>query len=136
MTAAPWTPAQADRLAELLTHFKLPTAATERVRRVPAAGHAAALPTVLEVFEAEAEDRRHRRIERLRRAAHLPPGKTFATLHEARLPRALLATLRDLATGTFLERATNVLAFGSPGVGKSHALAALGHALVEHGHSV
>ena len=31
---------------------------------------------------------------------------------------------------------TNVLAFGLPGVGKSHALCAVGHALVEAGHSV
>src|SRR5262249_39746129 len=30
----------------------------------------------------------------------------------------------------------NVLAFGLPGVGKSHALCAVGHALVDRGHSV
>ena len=41
-----------------------------------------------------------------------------------------------LAIGAFLETATNVLAFGLPGVGKSHALSAVGHALVEAGHSV
>ena len=44
--------------------------------------------------------------------------------------------LETLATGAFLETATNVLAFGLPGVGKSHALCAVGHALVEAGHSV
>ena len=44
--------------------------------------------------------------------------------------------LTELATGAFLETATNVLAFGLPGVGKSHALSAVGHALVEAGHSV
>ena len=35
-----------------------------------------------------------------------------------------------------LETATNVLAFGLPGVGKSHGLCAVGHALVEAGRSV
>ncbi len=44
--------------------------------------------------------------------------------------------LETLAIGAFLETATNVLAFGLPGVGKSHALSAVGHALVEAGHSV
>jgi|SRR5207237_6019796 len=44
--------------------------------------------------------------------------------------------LQELATGAFLETATNVLAFGLPGVGKSHGLCAVGHALVEAGHSV
>src|SRR4051812_46125909 len=38
--------------------------------------------------------------------------------------------------GDFLERATNVLMFGLPGVGKSHVAAAIGHALVDNGHSV
>ena len=39
--------------------------------------------------------------------------------------------LRELARGDFIERAANVLMFGLPGVGKSHAAAAIGHALVE-----
>jgi len=41
-----------------------------------------------------------------------------------------------LAEGDFLEDATNVLAFGLPGVGKSHAMCAVGHALIERGHTV
>ena len=44
--------------------------------------------------------------------------------------------LKTLASGAFLETATNVLAFGLPGVGKSHGLCAVGHALVEAGRSV
>jgi hypothetical protein len=60
----------------------------------------------------------------------------MATLDDSRLPRPLVQQLRELARGAFLERATNVLAFGLPGVGKSHAACALGHALVEAGHAV
>ena len=41
-----------------------------------------------------------------------------------------------LAEGDFLADATNVLAFGLPGVGKSHAMCAVGHALVDRGHPV
>jgi DNA replication protein DnaC len=63
-------------------------------------------------------------------------GKTFETLDAGRLPVPILQRLQALATGAFLETATNVLAFGLPGVGKSHALCAVGHALIEAGHSV
>ena len=124
------------RVRELLTRFKLPTFASEVVARFTGAGHDAALPTLLEVLEAEQDERGQRRRDRLLKASHLPPGKTFATLDEARLPRLVVAKLRELATGDFLERADNVLCFGLPGRGKSHAAAALGHALIQRGHAV
>jgi DNA replication protein DnaC len=41
-----------------------------------------------------------------------------------------------LLDGEFLKRAENISVFGSPGGGKTHLLAALGHELVERGHSV
>lgn len=124
------------RMAELLTRFKLPTFAAEVVRRFTDAGHADALPTLLEVLEAEADERGQRKTERLLRASRLPPGKTLETLDRGRLPRTVVAKLDELATGDFLERAQNVLCFGLPGRGKTHAAAALGHALVQRGHSV
>ena len=120
----------------LLQQFGLTTAAEELVPRLTQAGHHDALPVLVEVFEAEAEARRQRRIARLRRASRLPPGKTFETLDTGRLPAPLVQQLETLASGAFLETATNVLAFGLPGVGKSHALCAVGHALVEAGRSV
>jgi DNA replication protein DnaC len=127
---------QASRIRELLTRFKLPTVATEVVRRLTEAGHAASLSTLLEVFETEADERAQRRTERLLRASRLPADKTFETLERARLPRPVLAKLDELATGDFLERADNVLCFGLPGRGKTHGAAALGHALVQRGHAV
>ena len=120
----------------MLKQFGLTTAAEELVPRLTQAGHHDALPVLVEVLEAEAEARRQRRIARLRRASRLPPGKTFATLDTGRLPAPVVQQLETLAIGAFLETATNVLAFGLPGVGKSHALSAVGHALVEAGHSV
>jgi DNA replication protein DnaC len=99
------------------------------------AGKRDALPVILEVCEQEASDRHGRRVDRLRKASDLPPGKTFDTFKD-RLPRPLMLKLRDLVRADFLERAANVLMFGLPGVGKSHAAAAIGHALVDQGHSV
>jgi DNA replication protein DnaC len=124
------------RLVALCTDFKLPTLAVELVARFQRAGQQDALPLLAEVFELEAQDRLERRIDRLRRASRLPPGKTMQTLDQARLPRPLVDKLRALATGDFLDHAHNVLCFGLPGTGKSHAACALGHALVEAGRSV
>jgi DNA replication protein DnaC len=136
MKAAVFAPPQAERLTTLLRQFQLTTLTTELITRFEQAGQQEVLPLLLEVCELEAQARRERRIARLRSAAKLPPGKTFVTFEERRLPRPLVQQLRELATGRFLEGAINVLAFGLPGVGKSHAACALGHALVDAGHSV
>ena len=125
-----------DRMKRLLMDLKLRTAASELGPRLLKTGCEEALPAVLDVLEMEAKERDDRRIERLRRASHLPPGKTFDTLDQTRLPRALAQKLADLSAGAWVEEAGNVLVFGLPGVGKSHAAAALGHALIEHGYSV
>ena len=61
------------RIGELCGQFKLPTVAAEAVARFTAASHGDALATFLEVLEQEAEDRRHRRINRLRRESKLKP---------------------------------------------------------------
>ena len=125
-----------ERTTALLTRFSLSTAAPELGQRLESAGHREALLLVLEVLEMEAEAREQRKITRLRRGAQLPPGKTFETLDASTLPAPLMRKLRELARGEFLERAENALAFGLPGVGKSHAACAIGNALIEQGHSV
>ena len=125
-----------ERLREILRDFKLHIAADELAPRLTEAGHEEALPVVLEVLESEAQERLDRRRQRLLRASHLPPGKTFETFDRARLPKPLARRLESLAEGQWVEEGANVLAFGLPGVGKSHAAAALGHALIDRGYSV
>lgn len=130
------TNADAERICELLSTFKLPTVAAELVRRLVGAGLVEALPVVCEVLEQETHDRKERRIERLRKASKLPLQKTFATLDLARFPKSFEHRIRELCNGAFVERADNVLCFGLPGYGKTHVACALGHTLVEHGHAV
>jgi DNA replication protein DnaC len=130
------TTVQQDRIQALCSEFRLPTIAAEVVPRFKAAEQSKALETLLEVLELEAGDRRQRREDRLRRAAKLPSGKTWDTLDLTRLPVKLQQQLDELASGAFVDRAVNVLAFGLPGTGKTHAMAALGHRLIEQGHSV
>ena len=125
-----------DRLSALAAEFKLPTIASELVDQLTQADLESALPTLVEVFEHEQLDRRNRRVDRLRRASKLPPGKTFDTFDEERLPLPVQRQLRDLRQGLFLDQATNVLCFGLPGTGKTHVACALGHALVELGRTV
>ena len=125
-----------ERIGQLCGQFKLPTVGAQSVARFTAAGHGDALPTFLEVLEQEAEDRRHRRINRLRRESRLPSGKIWETFEHHRVPLAMRQQLDHLAQGSFVERGVNVLAFGLPGAGKTHARCALGHRLVEAGHSV
>ena len=134
MTA--YTPELGDRIATLLAEFKLTSAAEQMTKRFIDAGCDHALVTLAEVLEVEAQARRERRIDRLRRASRLPPAKTFDTLDATRVPRHVLVQVRELARGHFVERADNVLLFGRPGVGKSHLACALGHALVGAGISV
>ena len=52
------------------------------------------------------------------------------------MPLALRRQLDELADGGFVDRGVNVLAFGLPGTGKTHALCAVGHRLVESGRSL
>ena len=137
MTTDTYAPsAVGERIRELCRQFRLPTLAAETVGRFSDAGHADALPTLMEVLEQEAEDRRIRRVDRLRRASKLPAGKTWDTFEHERAPVKLRQQLVRLAEGDFVDRGVNVLAFGMPGTGKTHAMCAIGHRLVQAGRSV
>ena len=91
---------------------------------------------LLELAEAERERRWNNRIIRNQRASKLPPEKTFETFDTGRLPHKVSARVAQLQTGAFAERAENVLAFGNPGSGKTHLLAAIGHELIQQGRKV
>lgn len=77
--------AAAGGIRELCQRFHLPTVGAEAEPRFVAAGQAPVLRTLAEVLELEAEDRRQRRITRLRYASKLPPGKTATPFDATRL---------------------------------------------------
>lgn len=128
-----------DALPGLLKAFRLPTVAAiyeETVAKAEAAnwGYRKFLQ---HLCESEAEDRRQRRVARLVRAAGLPDGKGLANLDEELLPTKIRRQLPTLLEGGWVERAENLLAFGLPGRGKSHFLAALAREMVlRHGYTV
>ena len=126
-----------DRIGQLCGQFKLPTMGAQSVARFTAAGHGDALATFLEVLEQEAEDRRHRRINPAAPGVPAALGQDLGNLRaRPQSPWRMRQQLDQLAQGSFVERGINVLAFGLPGTGKTHARCALGHRLVEAGHSV
>ena len=86
-----------ERIRQLCREFKLPTLAAETVSRFTEAGHAEALPTLVEVMEQEAEDRRTRRVDRLRRASKLLAGKTWDTFEHELAPVKLRQQFIGLA---------------------------------------
>ena len=70
----PTVPTATEQVTTLLTTFGLTIAAQELVPRLSQAGQLEVVPVLVEVFDAEAEARRQRRIARLRHAARLPPA--------------------------------------------------------------
>lgn len=92
---------------------------------------------LLYMCENESQSRHDRKIQRLLSQSKLPDGKTVASLQEKLLPEKCRRMLPSLLDGSFIKRAENILAFGLPGRGKSHFLAALGHELImQHQYSV
>jgi DNA replication protein DnaC len=122
----------ADGLAVLLRSFRLPTIAAiweESVGRAEREnwGYKRLLQYLC---ESEEQDRRERKMRRLLKESGLPEGKTLGNLDEKLLPTKIRRLLPTLLEGHFVERAENILAFGLPGRGKTHFLAALGRELI------
>ena len=129
----------AEGLAGLLRSFHLPTMAAvweESAARAEREnwGYRRFLQ---QLCESEAQDRRERKLPRLLKGSGLPDGKTLGNLEENLLPVKIRRLLPTLLEGHFVERAENVLAFGLPGRGKSHCLAAVARELIlRHGYPV
>jgi DNA replication protein DnaC len=82
------------------------------------------------LLELEMAERSERRIERLLKRSGLPEGKNLDTLDQKLMPVTVRRQLPTLVEGGFVERAENVLAFGLPGRGKTHLLAAIARELI------
>jgi len=121
-----------DPTSLLLRSFRLPTMAgqyEEVMQRAEKEGwsHRQALR---HLCESESVDRSQRRIARLLSASGLPETKTLSSLDESKLPLKIRQQMPALIGGGFVDRAVNLLAFGLPGRGKTHFLAALGRELI------
>jgi DNA replication protein DnaC len=88
------------------------------------------------LLEQEMAGRHERRIARLIKAAHLPPGKTLESFDQQRLPLRVRRQIPQLCEGEFIDRTENILVFGLPGTGKTHLAAGLAYEWVARDYSV
>ena len=86
-------------------------------------------------LEAEWHGRYQRGVEGRLKQARLPWIKTLDQFDFDFQPSIDRKTIRELAGGSFIERAHNVVLLGPPGVGKTHLAVALGVKAVETGYS-
>src|SRR5262245_45059542 len=121
-----------DTLAMLLRSFNLTTMAVRypEVLKSAEENNWGYRKFLTQLCESETADRKERKRHRLLKESGLPAGKTLGSLDESRLPQKIRRQLPTLLEGGWVERAENLLAFGLPGRGKTHCLAALGRELI------
>jgi DNA replication protein DnaC len=131
--------AEAARLPIMLTELRLPTMKrlwadlAEQSNREgwPAERFLGAL------LAHEVAERETRRMARARADSQLPPGKSLAQFDFAAVASVSKAHITALAEAdSWIAQGHNLLAFGPPGVGKTHLVAGIGHALVDRGYKV
>lgn len=128
----PLKPAMEDPLPMLLRSFYLTTMARiypETLQQAEA-GNWSHREFLLHLCQSEAQERSTRLTQRLLKSSGLPPGKSLDNLNQAALPDKVRRQLPGLLEGHFVGRAENILAFGLPGRGKTHFVAALGRELI------
>jgi DNA replication protein DnaC len=118
----------ADSLPIMLRSMRLPTIAREyegAIQRAEAEnwGYQRFLGYL---FEAEANDRLQRKIERQLKESNLPKSKTLELLDQKRLPDKIRRQIPTLLEADFVRRGDNLLCFGLAGRGKTHLACALG----------
>ena len=133
------TAAEAARLPIMLSELRLPTIkrlwadlAEQSNREGWPAEHFLGALLAHEIAERET-----RRMARARADSQLPPGKSLAEFDFAAVASVSKAHIMALAEAdSWIAQGHNLLAFGPPGVGKTHLLAGVGHALVDRGYKV
>ncbi|HQU00611.1 MAG TPA: IS21-like element helper ATPase IstB [Acidimicrobiales bacterium] len=98
--------------------------------------HQSHLDYLASVLVAEVDDRDERRRLRRVKAAGFPRTKLLSEFDLDVASGVAPATLANLASGGYLERAEPVVVLGDSGTGKSHLLIGLGMAACEQGRSV
>lgn len=84
----------------------------------------------------ECDARRMNRVDRQLKASGLPLEKSMEHFDLTKLPVKLRRVIPTLVEGTFIDRHENVLAFGRPGSGKTHALCAVAQELIRSGRKI
>lgn len=84
----------------------------------------------------ELQTRHTNKINRLLKASNLNSTKTIESFDQQNLDVALCAKIRILREGHWVKKKENIIAFGTPGSGKTHLVAALAREMIFLGYSV
>jgi len=99
--------------------------------------HELSLPDGLELMlQAEEEDRKNRRFERLRKNAHFRYQASIEELYLDASRGIDKSLISELAKGDYIARGESVLISGASGCGKSFLASALGHHACAQGYKV
>jgi DNA replication protein DnaC len=88
------------------------------------------------MLEDEIQRRANKALARRIQRARFDEERTLSDFDFAFNPKVPASQIRDLATGSFIERKESVLLVGPVGVGKTHIAQAIGHAACMQGRSV
>ena len=91
---------------------------------------------LLELAQIECDVRRANKIARLVKTSQLPMEKTLENFDLKRMPLRIRQQVKILMEGSFVDRKENLLAFGSPGSGKTHLLCGICHELARQSRRV
>lgn len=84
----------------------------------------------------EIEHRSNERLQKLVQGAKLPRNKLLKDFEVNRIKGLSSALIQRLSTGDFMEEASNIIIFGTPGTGKTHLSIALAREWCLHGRRV
>ena len=127
------------RMALLLSDLKLPTIRRvhQKVAKEIAAAGGDFVAYLHALLEEEVRDRFSRRVERRIKDARFRQIKLLSELDAAELPGGVtMDLLNELATGAYMETASNIIAIGGSGTGKTHVCTALGIEACQQGKRV
>lgn len=123
------------RLAPLCRELKLPSVGRDAERRATEGARQGVDPLVylVELLEAEHEERWHRRAARRTKEANFPLVKTLEGFDFKRAPQLPESRIRRLFDGEYIAKAEPILLMGEPGTGKTHLACALGESAARWG---
>jgi len=127
-----------DALLSTLRQLRLSgLAASLDVRLQEAAGHSLTHAEFLElILQDELAVRADRQVRRRVKSAGFRDPRTLEDFDFSFNPSIKKRQVYDLATGAFVRQTKDVLLLGPPGVGKSHVVQAIGHAVIRSGFTV
>jgi DNA replication protein DnaC len=123
---------------QLLKTLHLPgiRASYEQIGQQAITDHSSYDDYLMNLLEEETHIRQQNRITRYLKESRLPYEKTIDVFDRSRLDQKTDRLVSVLVKGAFTDKYENVLAFGSPGSGKTHLLCAIGHELILQGKRV